>query len=190
VIATGTVMSQAVVPLCTEQVKQIIVSYSIYKRDPPAPKAVIALKLPSCTRWEAKVRLYCTELSAAVIKLVTAERKVFPALVGLQSAAAKLTSARRKGDEQAAKAAQVKVNKAVASLRAARSTSSAAGKEVARIVRSAGVQGRLTKQQSVAVVDALLAELQKRGVPASDLQKIAPTVLQPGATDVLAALGA
>jgi hypothetical protein len=57
-------------------------------------------------------------------------------------------------------------------------------------VRSAGVQGRLTKQQSVAVVDALLAELQKRGVPASDLQKIAPTVLQPGATDVLAALGA
>ncbi len=63
VIATGAVMTQAVVPLCTEHVKQIIVSYSIYKRDPPAPKAVIALKLPSCTRWEAKVRAYCTELS-------------------------------------------------------------------------------------------------------------------------------
>ena len=190
VIATGAVMTQAVVPLCTEHVKQIIVSYSIYKRDPPAPRAVIALKLPSCTRWEAKVRAYCTELSVAVTKLVIAERKVFPALVGLQSAAAKLTSARRKGDEQAVKAAQAKVNKAVASLRAARSTSSAAGKKVAHIVRSAGVQGRLTKQQSVAVVDALLAELQKRGVPASDLQKVAPAVLRPAATDVLAALGA
>jgi predicted lipoprotein len=190
VIATGAVMSQAVVPLCIEHLKQIIVSYSIYKRDPPAPKAVLALKLPSCTRWDAKVRAYCTELSAAVTKLVIAERKVFPVLGGLQSAAAKLTSARRKGDKQAAQAAQAKVNKAVASLRAARSTPSAAGKELARIVRSAGIQGRLTKQQSVAVVDALLAELQKRGVPAADLRKIAPAVLQPGATDVLAALGA
>lgn len=189
-IATGAVMGQAVVPLCTEYVRQIIVSYSIYKRDPPVPKAVIALRPPSCTRWQAKVRAYCAELSAAVTKLVTVERKVLPVLQELQGAAAKLTTARKKGDKQAVEAAQVKVNRAVVSLRAARSASSTAGKEVARVVKSAGIQGRLTKAQSVAVVDALLAELQKRGIPATDLRKIAPVALEPGRIDVFAALGA
>lgn len=189
-IATGAVMGQAVVPLCTEHVRQIVVSYSIYKRDPPVPKAVLALKLPSCTRWQARVRAYCTELSSAATKLVAAERRVLPALVDLQGSAAKLTAARRKGDKQAVDAAQAKVNKAAASLRDARSASSAAGRVVARVVKSAGVQGKLTRAASAAVVGALLAELGKRGVPASDLRKIAAKALAPGSIDVLATLGA
>lgn len=57
-------------------------------------------------------------------------------------------------------------------------------------MKSAGMQGRLTKKQSSAVVAALLTELERRGVPASDLRKVASKALAPGPIDVLAARGA
>lgn len=174
VIATGAVMGQAVAPLCLEVVKQLIVSYTIYKRDPPVPKTRAALRLSSCARWEGKVRAYCTELSAAVRELVSAERAVLPALKRLQGAA------RTKGDVPAA----------VASLQGARRKAGAAGREVARIVRSAGVRGALSRAESADVVAALLAELGRRGVPASDVRTVVPAASLQRPIDVLAALGA
>jgi hypothetical protein len=187
-ITTGAVMGSATAPLCSEAVRQIVVSYSIYKKDPPVPNAVAAARLPSCTRWQGKVRAYCAELSAAVAELVAAEKKVLPVLLRLQAAAGKLTAARAKGNAQAVAAAEASVRSEARSLRSARSVSSAAGKDVGRIVSAAGVQGVLTKGQSAAVVDALLAELAARGVPASDLRRVAPSVLAPARIDVLAAL--
>ncbi len=189
-IATGAVMGSAVAPLCHEQIKQIVVSYSIYKRDPPVPKLAGALRLPSCTRWQGKVREYCTELSAAVEKLVAAENRVLPVLKRLQSAAARLVAARTAGNAAGVTKAQADVDTAVASLEAARAASSSAGKELARIVKAAGVQGVLTKADSVETIDALLAALARVGVPALDLRKIAPSALRPGRIDVLAALAA
>lgn len=189
-IATGAVMGSAVSPLCTEQIKQIVVSYSIYKRDPPVPKVVSALRLPSCTRWQGKVREYCTQLSAAVEKVVAAESKVLPVLKRLQTAAAKLVAARTAGNAAGVTKAQSDVDTAVAALTAARAASSDAGKEVARVVKAAGVKGVLNRADSAATLDALLAELDRVGVPASDLRKIAPSALRPGRIDVLAALSA
>lgn len=189
-IATGAVMGSAVAPLCSEEIKQIVVSYSIYKRDPPVPKLASVLRLPSCSRWQGKVREYCTQLSAAVAKLVTSESKVLPVLKRLQTAAAKLVAARTAGNAAGVAKAQADVDSAVASLEAARGESGGAGKEVARIVRAAGVRGLLTKADSADTINALLAELGRVGVPALDLRKIAPSALQAGRIDVLAALGA
>ncbi len=188
-ITTGAVMVNAMTPICTELVLQVIVLYSIYERDPPVPDIAFRVQLPSCTRWEGKVRVYCVELSEAVRKLTSTERKVLPALKRLQSAGTRLAAARAAGNTQAAKKAQTSVNSAAASLQAARSASRAAGKAVARVIRAAGVRGVLTKAESAHVVDALLAELAKRGVPTADVRRIAPQALRPGPIDVLATLG-
>lgn len=148
------------------------------------------LRLPSCTRWQGKVHAYCDELSAALTKLVAAERKVVPVLKQLQSAAAKLTAARKKGNAEAVKDAQARVSAAVVSLQSARAEVRFAGEKVANIVKAAGLQGKLTKKQSAATIEAMLKELAKRGVPASDLRKIAGSALTPKPIDILAALQA
>jgi hypothetical protein len=189
VIATGDVMASAVAPICAEIVREIVIDYSIYKKDPPLPGAV-SLRLPSCTRWQGKVRGYCERLSESVARLVGAEHEVVTVLTRLQAAAGKLAAARRAGSASGLERAQGTANDLAASLRSARGAARTAGKQVAAIVRAAGVRGRLTKAQSAATVDALLAQLAKRGVPAADLRAAAPSALAPGPVDVLAALGA
>jgi hypothetical protein len=186
-IATGAVMGSAVAPLCNEVVKQIVVSYSIYKKDPPVPKLASQLRLPSCARWDGALRAYCTELSAALETLVRAEVRVLPILKALQRAGTRLSTARASGDSGALEAAREDATRAAAALRAARRASVDAGSDVGRIVRKAGVQGKLTSAHSQRVVSALLAELARHGVPAAELRKAAPSSLA-GRIDVLAAL--
>jgi hypothetical protein len=189
-IATGAVMGGAVAPLCSELIKQIVVSYSIYKKDPPVPKLATQVKLPSCGRWEGKVRAYCVELSAAVERLAAAEGRVLPILKRLQGAGTRLSAARARGDTRGVEAANEDVRDAAAALRTTRAAVAAAGSVVGRVVSAAGVQGKLTKAESERVVDALLGELARHGVPAAELRKAAPAALASGSIDVLAALGA
>lgn len=188
VIATGDVMASAVAPLCASLIKQIVIDYSIYKRDPPVSRAAPALRLPSCTKWQGKVRSYCEDLGAAAAKLVAAEARVVTVLTQLQDAAAKLAASRKAGGAQAVKDAQARVNAVAASLRAARAATSAAGKQVATLVRAAGVQGKVSKAQSAVTIDALLSSVAKRGVPPADLRSVAPSALMPRPVDVLATL--
>lgn len=188
VIATGAVMGSAIAPICNELIKQIVVAYSIYKKDPPVPKLATAFRLPSCARWEGKVRAYCADLSAAVTELVTAESKVLPTLKRLQDAAAGLARAHASGSARAGAKARAEVDAAAASLRAARRAASAAGANVAGVIEQGGVQGTLSRPDSARVVGALLGELGKRGVPASDLRRIAPAAIRTGQIDVLVAL--
>jgi hypothetical protein len=124
-----------------------------------------------------------------VTALVAAEGKVVAALARLQTAATKLAAARRSGSATALAGAQQRASDSAASLRSARKTAAAAGKRVAGVIRAAGVRGRLNGSQSAATVDALLAELAKRGVPAAELRALVPTALAPKPTDVLATLG-
>ncbi|HEY7382002.1 MAG TPA: hypothetical protein VH572_12385 [Gaiella sp.] len=102
---------------------------------------------------------------------------------------AALAAARRSGSATALAGAQQRASDSAASLASARTAAATAGKRVAGVVRAAGVQGRLTRAQSAATIDALLAELAKRGVPAAELRALVPAALAPKPTDVLATLG-
>jgi len=189
VIATGTVMANAIAPLCADLIKEIVADYSIVKRDPPLPQAVSA-HVASCARWQGKVRAYCEQLSTAAAQLVAAERAVVPILTRLQSAATKLAAARRAGDAKAVEAHERKVGALAESLSSARAAAAAAGKRVAGIVEGAGVHGTLSTAESAATMDALLARLARLGVPAADLRSLAPAAFGPRPIDVLAALAA
>jgi hypothetical protein len=187
VIATGDVMASAVAPLCAELVRQIVVDYSIVKRDPPLPPAR-ALRLPACTKWQGKVRAYCQELETAVTRLASAEHRVVGVVTRLQAAAGRLAAARRAGDASAASAAEQTVSSLAGALESARRAARVEGKRVASVIARAGVQGKLTAAQSSASTNALLAVLAKRGVPAAGLRALAPAALGPGPVDVLATL--
>ena len=190
VIATGAVMGSVVAPLCTLEIKQLVTNYSIFKRDPPVSRAAPVLRLPACTRWQGAVRTYCRRLEDAVTALVAGEQRVVVVLGRVQSAATALTAARKTGKRGRIEAAEAKARKETAALADARTATSAAGKRVAGLIRAAGVRGRLTKAQSAATIDALLATLARRGVPASDVRAVAPAALTPKPVDVLATLGA
>ncbi len=191
VIATGDIMASAVAPMCASLIEQIVTDYSIYKRDPPVSRAAPALQMPSCTRYKgAPLRTYCRRLEDAAAALVAAEHRVTVVLGRVQAAAGKLTAARKTGNRGRITAAASAARKELAALGAARASARAAGKKVASLVRSAGVRGKLTKAESAAVLDALLAKLARRGVPTSDLRAVAPAALRPAPVDVLAALSA
>jgi hypothetical protein len=188
VIATGAVMGSVTAPLCASVIEQIVTDYSIYKRDPPVSRAAPLVTLPSCAKWEGAVRTYCRQLGEAAKALVADEHRVVLVLARLQSAATKLAAARKAGDKGKVATAEARARTETAALGDARAAASAAGKRVATLVRSVGVRGTLTKAQSAATIDALLARLARRGVPASDLRAVAPAALRPKQTDVLVTL--
>jgi hypothetical protein len=165
-----------------------VIDYSIVKKDPPASLAPPAVKLPSCGGRPAALRVYCARLSDALVKLAAAEHRAVVVLARMQSAAARLTAARKSGNASRIAAATATARKQSAALTAARAEARAAGTKVAALVRSVGVRGTLTKAEAARVIDALLARLAKRGVPAADLRAIAPAALTAKPVDVLAAL--
>jgi hypothetical protein len=187
-IATGDLMAAAVVPLCSSAIEQVIIDYTIVKKDPPANLAAPPLKLPSCASRPSALRVYCARLSAALTTLTAAEHRVVLTLGRMQVAAAKLTAARKSGNASRITAATAAARKESAALVSARADARTAGKKVAALVRSVGVRGTLTKAESAAVMDALLARLAKRGVPAADLRALARAPLTPAPVDVLATL--
>jgi hypothetical protein len=193
---SGNLLAGAFAPTCAEAIKRIISDYRRYK-DPPFPDfhtvarpAAVSQRvaLPSCKRYPKRIRGYCSDLRAAVTRLVIAARKVSAVDRSLETTVGRQTAAISARDASAVALQAATAEQLGAQMAAALREQGRAGAKIAALLRSRGLRLRHTRAQNSKVIAAVARLVGRKGVSRTDLAAAVPSALQPRASDLTQAL--
>ena len=154
------------------------------------PRRISSPRLPSCASVSSAERPTCTSLRAAEITMLTEAARASAITAALLLTIDRDSSAIRAGDYGAAQLQYAHFESLRRELKHVLAKKGAAGAHVAATLRSLGVSGTLTSQQSAAAIGALEAKLGSARVPAGKLGALAKGALEAREADGLAALAA
>lgn len=193
----GSITASAAAPFCFATLKRVGADLKRYK-DPPdgrihevaVPAAAKAPALASCPRrLRGKRKSFCEKLRTSESKWVQGADQAAAIDEALVTTTNRASAALAAGDRSAI-ALQGEAGKRLEGQEAgALAAKNAAGREVATILRGAGIRFRLSAKQSRATIAAVQRALAKQGVSASELASLGSPSLKPGAADLLAGLG-
>lgn len=177
---------------CAQTLTRVVKDYKTYSDPPdanfttvPVPPQDAGVRFAPCPQ---RAHAYCVRLRAAAVKLSLDTAATTGLTVAAEQAISRETAAVAAGDQAAVTLQDNALHGFSMRLRAAARAQSAAGAALARVLRSAHLRYRLSAARSRQAIDGDLARLAAQGVPTAALRTLAPSVLVPGAADLLAGL--
>ncbi len=191
----GGLTAGAMNSFCGDALTRVVNDYKIYQ-DPPLasietiarPAAVSTAKLQSCKRYGGKPARFCKRLRSAYTKLVGAAQQVASITAAIEETVSRERTAYEAGNETALDAQNSDLVKLLGEAPSAYAAEASAGKDVAKVLKSAHIHFELSKKRAAKAIAVAESDLGKQGITTSELSSVDSSALEPAATNLLSDL--